>query len=337
MTVYIISFTKKGDLLNRKIAEVFAGDRVLSYTGGRRERLFELTQKAFADGNAIIFIGAVGIAVRAVSGFVKSKECDPAVVVCDELGKYAIPILSGHIGGANRIAEKISEYTGAVPVITTATDINGIWAVDCWATDNNFKIYNPRNIKYISSELLKGGKVGIISDIHIDGIPDDVVFGNIDTECGIVVSPYIKNVYKRTLNLIPKCMGVGVGSRKNADEDALIRLLKKVFRENNIDEYAVYAVGTIDLKKSEKSVLKLCKYLGVELKCFTKEEMNRIEGDFSSSEFVKNVMGTDNVCERCAVMVSSPGTLKIKKSIGDGVTLAVAIANQLENEQKNMS
>ena len=327
MRVYIISFTDKGDLLNKKISDLFFNYEVLSYTKKKRtETLSEFTQKAFFDGNVIIFIGAAGIAVRAISGYIKSKATDPAVVVCDELGKYTIPILSGHMGGANRITEKISKSIGSIPIITTATDINGVWAVDCWAVDNNFKIYDNENIKYISSHLLKGENVGIVSDIFIDEkLPENVVFGNTDTECGIVVSPYIEKVYKHTLNLIPKCMGIGVGSRKNADENALIRLLKNILTENNIDEYAVCGVGTIDIKKNEKSVLKLCEYLKTEPKCFSVQELNSVEGDFSSSDFVETVTGTDNVCERCAVLISGCGNLKIKKSIGDGVTLAVAL------------
>jgi len=325
LTVYIISFTDKGSLLNKKICRIFDDFDVRPYIWKScGDSLGKWTEKAFSDGNVIVFICAVGIAVRAVSQFIKSKDKDPAVIVCDELGKYAVPILSGHIGGANAIAEKICRYTGGIPVITTSTDINGVWAVDCWAIEKNFKIYNVNNIKYISSALLKGQKVGLISDISIDEeLPEDILYDNSDTECGIVVSPYLKDVYKHTLNLVPRCIGIGVGSRKNADENALIRLFEKVFSENNIDKYAVYSVSTLDLKKNERAVIRLCNYLGVELKYFCADELNKLSGDFSGSEFVEKITGTDNVCERCAVLASDFGRLEVRKTIGDGVTLAV--------------
>ncbi len=327
MTVYIISFTDKGERLNKKICRIFDDSDVRPYFWkAGKGNLKEWTEKAFLNGNVVIFISAVGIAVRAISGFITSKDKDPAVIVCDELGKYAIPILSGHMGGANAIAEKICRYTEGIPVITTATDINGVWAVDCWAVKKNFKVHNTGNIKYISSALLKGQKVGLISDIYIDEkLPENILQGNPDIERGIVLSPYLKNVYKYTLNLIPKCIYIGVGSRKNADENALIELFEKVFSESNIDKYSVCAVATIDLKKNEKSVIKLCDYLGAELRCFCTEELNRISGDFSGSKFVEKITGTDNVCERCAVLAADSGRLEIKKTVGKGVTLAVGL------------
>ncbi len=327
MIIYSISFTDKGDLLNEKMREIFDGSDVRTcFRKIRTESLIKWTEKAFADGDVIIFISAIGIAVRAISGFIKSKETDPAVIVCDELGKYAVPILSGHIGGANVFAEKICQYTKGIPVITTATDINGVWAVDCWAVKKKFKIHNICNIKYISSALLEGKKVGLLSDIIIDDeLPDNILSGDFNMERGIVVSPYLKDVYKCNLNLIPKCIAIGVGSRKNADENALIELFEKVFQDNNIDRYSVYTVATIDLKKNEKAVIKLREYLGIEIKYYSAEELNNISGEFSGSKFVKKITGTDNVCERCAVLASDFGKLVIKKTVGEGVTLAVGI------------
>jgi cobalt-precorrin 5A hydrolase len=325
LTIYIISFTDKGDLLNEKMCEILdVFDVRACFQKTRSESLVKWTEKAFSDGDAIIFISAVGIAVRAISGFIKNKETDPAVIVCDELGKYAVPILSGHVGGANALAEKICRYTKGIPIITTATDINGVWAVDCWAVKKSFKIRNICNVKHISSALLKGEKVGLVSDVIIDDeLPYNILLGNSGTERGIVVSPYLRDVYKYNLNLIPKCMAIGVGSRKGTDENALIELFDEVFRENNIDRYSVYTMATIDLKKNEKAIIKLREYLGIELRYYSTKELNCISGEFSSSEFVKKVTGTDNVCERCAVLASGFGKLVIKKTVGDGVTLAV--------------
>jgi len=327
MIIYIISFTDNGDLLNKKISKIFCDCDIRMYTRkSRTESLKEWTQKAFSDGDALIFVGAVGIAVRAISDFIKSKERDPAVIVCDELGKYVIPILSGHIGGANNIAERIGNEISAETIITTATDINGLWAVDSWAVKKNFKIYNVKNIKYISSALLEGKYIGLYSDIDInENLPKEILIGNTDTKYGIVISPYIKNIYKYTLNLIPKCVSIGVGTKKNVDENAVIEFFKKVFREKNIDMYSVCDVATINIKKNEKAILKFCQYMNLKIKYFSAEELNNVDGEFSKSLFVKKITGTDNVCERAAVLSSNFGKLIINKISNGGVTLAVAL------------
>ena len=97
------------------------------------ESMKEWTKRRFEDSDAIVFIGACGIAVRSIAPFVKSKKIDPAVVVVDEQGKFAISLLSGHIGGANELAEEVAEIVHGQPVVTTATDLNGKFAVDVFA------------------------------------------------------------------------------------------------------------------------------------------------------------------------------------------------------------
>ena len=122
-----------------------------------------------------LFIGAIGIALRAIAPYIKTKTKDPAVVVVDELGQFSIPILSGHIGGANELALQIAEDLGSIPVITTATDINKVFAVDTWAKSQGLQILNPQCIKLVSSKLLKGESVHVKSDYPIQGnLPKNV-------------------------------------------------------------------------------------------------------------------------------------------------------------------
>ena len=110
-------------------------------------KLSEWTAENFQKSDALIFIGAVGIAVRAIAPHCKSKATDPAVIVLDERGRFSIPILSGHLGGANDLAKKLASICGAVPVITTATDIEGVFAVDEWAKAQNCHVLEPGRIK----------------------------------------------------------------------------------------------------------------------------------------------------------------------------------------------
>jgi cobalt-precorrin 5A hydrolase len=125
-------------------------------------------------------------------------------------------------------------------------------------------------------------------------------------------------MFSHTLKLLPKRFIIGVGSKKNADEQALTELVDKI----GINKKAVAAVATIDIKRNEKSVLALTEYLGTELKLYSADELNSAEGEFTTSEFVKRITGTDNVCERSAA--AAGGKIIVKKTRGSGVTMAVS-------------
>ena len=322
MNISIISFTAGGDVLNQRISECFPDDTVWQngkYLNQKRVSLSEWTAAAFGRSGLIIFVGAAGIAVRAVAPYASKKSTDPAVLVIDEGGRFVIPLLSGHIGGANAYAVLLAERLGAQAVITTATDINGVFAVDTWAVNNGYAIENTEEIKSISGALLDGKTVYLSSDFKINGeLPGGIVQGECG-EIGICISDSVKKPFRHTLNLIPKRYVIGAGSRKDADEDALVELFNKL----GINKKSTAAVATIDIKRNEKSVLKLAEYLGAELKLYTSEELNLANGDFTGSEFVKSITGTDNVCERAAAL--SGDRLIVKKTKGSGVTAAASV------------
>ena len=116
----------------------------------------EFYGKLFQAHSALIFVGSVGIAVREIAPHVRSKATDPAVISLDELGKFVIPILSGHIGGANALAARLADALGATPVITTATDINHRFSVDTWATCHGCAISSLAAAKQVSAAVLEG-------------------------------------------------------------------------------------------------------------------------------------------------------------------------------------
>ena len=167
MICNIICFTDKGEELANRIVNSFSldGNNKDKYIVNRCKdgELSELTRKAFVEGQAIIFIGAAGIAVRAIAPFINSKLSDPAVIVIDELGNNIIPILSGHMGGANELAISIRDNlcTASHVAITTATDVEGKFSIDLWAKKNGLCIYNKSGIKYVASKILKDEEVNI--------------------------------------------------------------------------------------------------------------------------------------------------------------------------------
>jgi len=154
VTVRLLAFTQKGMELARRLAAELSGEAARC---GEGCTLDAWTADAFANADALVYVGAAGIAVRAVAPYAGNKASDPAVVAVDECGRFAVPLLSGHLGGANRLARRIGAVCGALPVITTATDANGAFAVDEWAVRQGCCVLDVPRIKRVSAKILAGG------------------------------------------------------------------------------------------------------------------------------------------------------------------------------------
>lgn len=170
--ICMISFTDRGKITAEKLKEglLGAGHTVKAETfADIRMSLRKYTEQHFYEKDAMIFVGAAGIAVRAIAPWVRSKETDPAVLCVDEAGRFVIPLLSGHLGGANDLAMLAAEILGAAPVITTATDLRQAFAVDVFAKKNQLTILNLKTAKGISAAILRGERVGLFSELTILG------------------------------------------------------------------------------------------------------------------------------------------------------------------------
>lgn len=159
MKIFVAAFTERGKQLGKQIFRDWEPEQVIYRN---KESLEEWTARGFKAQALLVFIGAMGIAVRAIAPYVKDKLTDSPVVVLDEAGNYVIPVLSGHVGGANEYAARIADKIQALPVITTATDVNGLFAVDVFARKNALTIINREGIGKISSRILAGEKVDIV-------------------------------------------------------------------------------------------------------------------------------------------------------------------------------
>ncbi len=272
----------------------------------------EWTGKMFLPGSALIFVGAVGIAVRAIAGYVRDKLTDCPVIVIDDCGQFVIPILSGHAGGAGKLAIVIAELLDAVPVITTATDINEAFSVDSFAAENRLTIANRDGIKKVSARALEGRKVTLsIKDFPPKEKVDVLVADETDAEY--------------TLLLKPKKYVVGLGMKRDKDSDALEGFFLEILDKCGIEVADVYALCTIDKKEDEKALTGLRDKYRIPVISFDKELLGRAEGEFTGSEFVRETVGVDNVCERAAMMGAGPGgELILGKTARDGMTIAIA-------------
>ena len=337
MKIKLIGFSSTGCSLAERISEILSSKDNDCEVYGKctfvsesnvtpvTQPLHEWTEKAFQESDAIIFVGAVGIAVRAIAPFVKTKVADPAVIVLDEKGTYSIPLLSGHIGGANNLAKVIAEATGAEAVITTATDINGKFSVDSFAEEHGMYISSMLYAKDVSAYILEKGCVGFKSDFSVEGqLPDGLAYAE-DGDIGVhITSSDLKGPFSKTLNLIPKTVIIGLGCKKDTPSEKIEELILKVLKSNELSIHSVKAVASIDIKMNEPGILNFCKKYGLKASFFSKEALEGIKGDFSESSFVKSITGIGNVCERAALKASDNGRLIQKKVAEDGVTGAIA-------------
>ena len=315
MIINIFSFTDKGrELADTLCRALDMHDARLVPKSASRE---EICDAAFRNREALVFIGAAGIAVRSVAPFVRDKLEDPPVLVMDEFGQHVIPLLSGHIGGANALALEIAEAIGAYPVITTATDLNGAFPADVFAKENGLAIQNREGIAKVSSSALEGRPVTIC-------IKDYPPAGHVDA---LIADRKDAGVLKDAASLVlcPKSCAVGMGCRRGKSYEELREFAERVLSENGIELKHAGCIASIDIKKDEEGLRRLSQAWRMPLITFDAELLAKAEGDFSHSDTVLEKTGVDNVCERAAVLAAGRGSrLAVKKTAENGMTIAVA-------------
>lgn len=336
MIINVVSFTKRGVALSLKIqyllneegmdTKVYAIDKYAkSLEVHSVGNLSDWCKDKFEQSEAMIFIGACGIAVRTIAPFIKHKAKDPAVIVVDEIGKYIIPILSGHLGGANALALTLSNLISGEAIITTATDIHHKFAVDVWAKDNNLYIKDINITKLISVAVLENTKVGLYSEIPIIGDIPSALLVKETGELGISISAN-ENIYPYdiTLQLIPKIFSLGIGCRKGKTLDEIEEIVINLLKEVGISIHSIVNIASITLKQNEEGLVGFCNKYNIPFVVYSAKQLNDVKGSFTDSEFVKGIVGVDNVCERAAVLGSDEGKLIIKKYAKEGITVAIA-------------
>lgn len=373
MRAAVISFTERGREVSLRIRRIleregircrnFARERFCRGEEGLEVFAGELSAWSgdrFGDSEALIFVGACGIAVRAVAPWVRDKFRDPAVVAVDEGGRFVIPLLSGHVGGANRLAHLLAGSLGAVPVITTATDVSGKFAVDVFAAENGCAISDRRLAKEISAAVLAGERIPLLSDFPLEGeFPREIYVckktaaggknlagsaaggespagpaAELEEQTGGLRIRITLSDRERDgeLRLIPRAAVLGMGCRRGVSEEELWRAAERALGEAGVDWRGLRALASVDLKKNEEGLIRLAARLQVPFLTFSAEELNRLPGEYSSSDFVKRTAGVDCVCERAAMAAAclggGRGRLAAGKRAFGPVTAAVAAAEQ---------
>lgn len=314
--IAIAAFTPRGTELGRLLAGELGAS--LALTGREDFSLSIWTAEQFPKREALIFIGAAGIAVRAIAPHLRHKAEDPAVLCVDELGGYVIPLLSGHLGGANALAQRLAALTGGEAVITTATDLNGLFAVDLWAKRQNMAVVNPERIKSVSAKLLRGERVRIDCPWPVAGErPHLVEMGNPGDACVCC-----RRTDGNALLLAPRIVTLGIGCRRGTTKEQLELSFARFCDERGLLPQAVAAAVSLDLKQDETGLLAFCRAHDWPLRFYSADKLKAVPGTFSASPFVERTTGVDNVCERAAACEG--GKLIEKKYAAEGVTFAAA-------------
>ncbi len=330
--VMIISYTEAGRQFNNRLTEYFEenGDVAVSgHCGGSQAgdimSTKELLRQEWDRVDAIVWIGALGIAVRCAAPFLESKLHDPAVLVLDEKGRFVVPVLSGHIGGGVALARELAQAVGGQAVITTATDVEERFAVDVFAGKNHLWVANPDSVKAVSGALLRGERVAVWTDLPIRGeTPRGLeVFSpreeslqaawtqeprqqEAQTAVAIGLEPGDQERIARrydpsrvcVLTLRPYILGIGCKKGKTAKE--LEAFLRRLCEEKGMSIHEIGAIASIDVKREEPGIWELSRRLRAPFTVFSAEELERVREKTASSDFVKKTVGVDNVCERSA-------------------------------------
>jgi cobalt-precorrin 5A hydrolase len=275
----------------------------------------------FNNYQGIVFIGAVGIAVRLSAPYLVHKTLDPAIVVIDDLGRYAISLVSGHLGGANELAQRLSEILSCQAVITTASEGRNIEAIDMFAKNNGLTIESMEGAKKITAMMLEGKKIKLESELKLDLNYNNL--SEFDYEGVVFVSSelYLRSE-KPYCILRPKNINVGLGCRRGKHRDEILKAIEEVFNSNKLSLNSIKTIATVDIKSDEEGIIEACKELGCKMTIFTREEISKVQHQFAASDFVKSNVGVTSVCEPCAILAG--GEMIASKTVKNGITIAIA-------------
>lgn len=297
------------------------------------DRVATVFQEAFQQGENLVCIMAAGIVVRGIAPHLSGKDKDPAVVVVDEAGQFAISLLSGHLGGANELARQVAQILNATPVITTASDVQGVPALDLVADRIGLAIEDRTAVSQVQMALLSGLKLRLVDP---DGYLADVAAeypelftreNHLDTALaggwpGVYVGFRERAWPKHWLVLRPRNLVVGMGCHKGTPAAEILGFIKDTFKKERLSLASLKALATIEVKKDEPGLKEAAARLGVEFIWFTKEELQDVKVPNPSQQLVR-LVGVVSVSEAAALKGGGVELILTKRK-GANATLAVA-------------
>lgn len=332
MKIACLTFTDSGDRIGDRLQSIKNKDYKIYHYSNREISggIKNILEYIWNQYDGLVFISATGIAMRMSAKYIKDKRIDPAVVVVDDLGKFSISLLSGHIGGANALARYIADQIDALPIITTATDNRDIESVDMFANSNDYYIEDIKSITKITSMMVNGKTIGLYTEerksikykntIIIESLK------NIDPRIeGIIIvssQEKIDNIPIPFVVLRPKNINLGIGCRKGIKSTKIINAILELFKVYNLSINSIKSIGTVEAKKDEKGIIDTSLYFDCPLEIFCIDEIRKVEDGFIKSQFVKDTIGVYSVSGPVAYLLG--GKMIVEKSKQCGITISVA-------------
>lgn len=343
--IAVFALTKNGIKLGKTLSRKIDNTFLFCNSKGFKSSV----QKAFNRFDGLIFIMAAGIVVRTIAPFLKNKAVDPAVVVMDEKGRHVISLLSGHLGGANKLAKKTANAVGAKPVITTATDVNNLPCIEALAERFNLAIGDVKKLKKINSAIVNSRMVAFIDENEkrlekIKGVvgPRGQGFrfcksiskaGQFKADVNVIISHASRPRYIHSragitrhgfLLLHPKDLAVGIGCDRGVTSKEVEEALQTVLKRKGLSFLSVRNLASIDVKKNEKGLLRFAKKHSLKIDFYSKEQLAKMPLPSGFSEFVMGRVGVGGVCEPAALKSAGTKEILVKKQKSGRVTIAVA-------------
>jgi cobalt-precorrin 5A hydrolase len=292
----------------------------------RFQSLKQAVSDHFDGYDAHVFFMAAGIVVRVIAAHIVHKIHDPAVVVVDDRGFFAVSLLSGHIGGANALALRVSAILGSTPVITTATDVNGLPSVDMMAVEKGLFIENPGAVKHVNMAFLNKKPVGLVDPYRF--FRDKTTFFQPETaEPKVIIDDRLVMTGPCDLMLRPGTLVAGIGCNRGTEKQEIRDLLFETLEQNRLAKKSLAFIASVDVKQDETGILDLADELNLPLRFFSRDELNTVKNIETPSLTVEKHMGVKSVCEAAAILGSDRGTLIVPKRKSTNATVAVARMN----------
>ncbi|GAB6137048.1 cobalt-precorrin 5A hydrolase [Halanaerobaculum tunisiense] len=340
MKLAVIALTEAGKELAYRLEKLIDVDLYLSAKVKPREdvntfdsSLKKLVSKLFTQYDGLIFIMALGIVVRVIAPYLEDKRQDPAIITIDETAHNVISTLSGHVGGANELTNKVASLIDANPVITTATDCQEKLAFDLLAKELNCELVPWKNLKLANAALVNGEQVNIFTDLKLDlNLAEEVGLYSLK-QLGrvkgfpIVISNQNIKITEPYLQLVPQNIVVGIGCRRGVSASQIKEAIFFALQKLDLHQASTKKLSTIDLKEDEAGIIETAKELDIPVEIITREEIKEADLNYTRSEFVKEQIGVGGVCEPAAQLSVQRGELLLSKTSQNQVTVAVMQEN----------
>lgn len=314
----VLALSRGGGELGRRLAETLEGDFFAC-----RGRLAETMAEVWGEYRAIVCIMATGIVVRAAAPLLRDKYQDPAVVVCDELGRFAISLLSGHLGGANDLARRVAALTGGQPVLTTASDVLGRTALDLWGRDLRLIAADTMAFTRAMGKMIDRGALTVWSRFPLPELPLDLQPAA-DRKAADLIVDSRAEAGERGVLLLPRSLTVGIGCNRGTPVETIARAVAETCERHCLDARCIACLASIEVKRDEVGLLEFAGRQGLAIEFYGSDQLNRVEG-VSTSLVVLKATGAKGVAEPAALLAAGPGSvLLVPKEKWPDVTVAVA-------------